>query len=332
MIDKLIDAIALDRLGKISDNDSINAWLKTAPKQIESRLAERPHGELEGWLAEVDQLPTIPATKIDLNQATVSVHGKTPVPSPELEALKTRLMTLHPWRKGPFNIHGLKIDTEWRSNWKWQRIAPHISPLKGRAILDVGCGNGYYGWRMIGAGAKLVIGIDPTLKFVAQFWAIRHFLGDHWPHILLPLGIESLPGNLEAFDSVFSMGVLYHRRSPIDHLLELKAALRPGGELILETLVIDQPLGNVLLPEGRYAKMRNVWFIPSPDDLALWLKRVGFKNIKRVDMTPTGVEEQRPTEWMTFESLPDFIDPDDHSKTIEGYPAPLRATFVATRA
>ena len=56
------------------------------------------------------------------------------------------------------------------------------------------------------------------------------------------------------------MGVLYHRRSPIDHLLELKGCLQTGGELVLETLVIDGGLGEVLVPENRYAKMRNVWF------------------------------------------------------------------------
>jgi tRNA (mo5U34)-methyltransferase len=48
-----------------------------------------------------------------------------------------------------------------------------------------------------------------------------------------------------------------------------------------------------------------------------------------VDISTTSIEEQRSTDWMTFESLEDFLDPNDHSKTIEGHPAPTRAVFLA---
>ncbi len=148
-------------------------------------------------------------------------------------------MQLHPWRKGPYEICGIPIETEWRSDWKWERLQPHIEPLADRLVLDVGCGNGYHGWRMLGEGARLVIGIDPTQLFVMQFEALRHFLGSQHPLRVLPLGIEDLPANLQGFDTVFSMGVFYHRRSPFAHLAELKGALRKGGELVLETLVIE---------------------------------------------------------------------------------------------
>src|SRR5512139_2504284 len=132
-----------------------------------------------------------------------------------------------------------------------------------------------------------------------------------------------MPQNTRAFDTVFSMGVLYHRRSPFKHLAELRGALRPGGELVLETLVIEGGENQVLVPEGRYAKMKNVWFLPSPQTLVSWLHRAGFRNVRVIDVTPTTSEEQRTTDWMRFESLIDFLDPNDHSKTIEGYPAPL---------
>ncbi|KAG1707730.1 tRNA U34 carboxymethyltransferase [Nymphon striatum] len=121
------------------------------------------------------------------------------------------------------------------------------------------------------------------------------------------------------------MGVLYHRPSPIHHLQELKSFLRSGGELVLETLILEGEGTEVLIPEDRYAKMRNVWFIPTTAVLVRMLERVGFINIRVVDVNKTSVEEQRSTEWMTYESLPDFLDPEDSNKTIEGDAAPVRA-------
>lgn len=146
---------------------------------------------------------------------------------------------------------------------------------------------------------------------------------------MLPLGIEQVPPKLHAFDTVFSMGVLYHRRSPLDHLQELKDCLRPGGQLVLETLVIEGKQGDTLLPEGRYARMGNVWFLPSCDTLLSWLRKLGFVDAQLVDVCVTTTEEQRSTEWMTFHSLADFLDPEDTSKSIEGYPAPRRAIVTA---
>ena len=306
-------------------------WSASLQEQLDLYFRQHLHGEFHEWMNTVAKLPEIPAQRIDLNRARVGVSSGTPRDSVTLATVEKLLRTLHPWRKGPYNVHGIRIDTEWRSDWKWDRLEPHILPLQGRVVLDVGCGNGYHCWRMAGAGAKLVIGIDPTQRYLAQFLAIRHFLGEDWPVYLLPFASEALPPDLQAFDTVFSMGILYHRRSPIDHLLELKGFLRSGGELILETLVVEGPEISVLVPERRYAKMRNVWFIPSPVALATWLKRCGFRQVNVVDVNVTSLDEQRSTDWMRFESLSDFLDPDDRSRTLEGYPAPRRAILTATK-
>ena len=183
---------------------------------------------------------------------------------------------------------------------------------------------------MLGEQARLVIGIDPYLLFVMQYQAVRSFIGDV-PAYVLPLGIEAIPDNLVGFDTVFSMGVLYHRRSPFDHLARIKELLRVGGELVLETLVVEGDQTKILVPQGRYAKMRNVWFIPSPAALQQWLQRVGFKEVKLIDVTPTTSEEQRSTPWMRFESLANYLDPNNAALTIEGYPAPKRAILTAKR-
>ena len=125
------------------------------------------------------------------------------------------------------------------------------------------------------------------------------------------------------------MGVLYHRRSPMDHLQELKDCLRPGGQLVLETLVIEGRQGDTLVPEGRYARMGNVWFLPSCGTLLGWLRKLGFVDPEVVDVAVTSTDEQRSTNWMKFHSLKNFLDPEESSKTIEGYPAPMRAVVTA---
>ena len=247
------------------------------------------------------------------------------------------LQKFHPWRKGPYDLFGINVDTEWHSDWKWNRIQPHISSLKNRSVLDVGCGNGYHMWRMLGEGARLVIGADPSQFFLMQFQIIKKYIAtarQELPVYLLPFKAEELPAfNYEyqgrGFDTVFSMGVLYHRISPIHHLQELKSFLRPGGEVVLETLIIEGDDNNVLLPEDRYAKMRNVWFIPTTELLIRMMQRAGFKNCKVVDVNQTSMKEQRSTDWMKYESLADFLDPDDANKSIEGYPAPKRVTVIA---
>lgn len=316
-----------DRLVAALRDHGLDAWADVVPRQLALALGERRHGDLDRWLATVAALPMPPVDQVSLDGAVITVSGRSS--DEQRKALHAGLQQLKPWRKGPYRLHGVDIDTEWRSDWKWDRLTPHIRPLAGRRVLDVGCGNGYHCWRMAGAGASLVVGIDPTQLFMAQFLAVQKFVGADWPVHLLPLGIEDVPAGLQAFDTVFSMGVLYHRRSPIDHLLELRETLVPGGELVLETLVIDGGEGRVLVPAGRYAKMRNVWFLPSPPELVRWLQRCGFRSVRVVDVTPTTIAEQRATEWMVFESLADYLDPQDSRRTIEGYPAPVRAIVLA---
>ncbi|WP_101759861.1 tRNA 5-methoxyuridine(34)/uridine 5-oxyacetic acid(34) synthase CmoB [Oceanicoccus sp. KOV_DT_Chl] len=310
------------------DNKAIQQWLPQLPAQIERGLDQKRYGDLPRWQAALEGLPDWQPQAYQLDQAAITLKVATELNDEQLSQLKQQLQGLHPWRKGPFNFFGVHINTEWHSDWKWDRVKDHIAPLSGRKVLDIGCGSGYHCWRMRGAGAELVIGIDPTPLFVVQFFSLQKYIQD--PAVtVLPMGIEHLPEKMRYFDTVFSMGVLYHRRSPFDHLIELRDALISGGELVLETLIIDGGAGEVLVPSDRYARMGNVWFLPSCATLQGWLQKVGFKDIKIVDVNTTSIEEQRSTEWMTFHSLEQFLDPQDHCKTIEGYPAPKRAVLTA---
>ncbi len=314
-------------LYEMLQDTAVSTWVPELKTAVTNAFQQNNHGDMERWLTALNNLPQIIPSSLNLKDK-VQIGSADDLTMAQQRQLEHNLRQLHPWRKGPFDLFGLHIDTEWRSDWKWDRLKDAIAPLDGRIVLDIGCGNGYYCWRMLGANAQLVIGLDPFWVYVMQYFAVHTYIKEA-PAFVLPLGIESLSENLRGFDTVFSMGVLYHRRSPMDHLLQLRDALHKNGELVLETLVIDGKLGDVLVPEGRYAQMRNVWFIPTTDTLISWLRKCQFKNIQLVDVTSTTSSEQRTTDWMTFQSLSDNLDPLDPTRTVEGHPAPKRAIITA---
>jgi len=301
---------------QLQDSD----WSELAELGWQS-LKATTHGDLQYWLETIKALPEGDGYQ-QLN-LDAPILGN-PVSDPA--QLHQHLFKLHPWRKGPLELGGIRIDTEWRSDWKWQRLDPHLD-LNGKSILDIGCGNGYFGLRMLAAGAQMVVGIDPTLVFVMQ-WLAMQKLGPGLNNFVLPLGIEDLPVDTPGFDSVFSMGVLYHRRNPVEHLEQLKKLTRPGGQVILETLVLEDEGKKTLYPEHRYARMRNVHAIPSLTVLREWLEAAGLSDAQLLDVNKTSTDEQRSTEWMTFESLRECLDVKNPSLTVEGYPAPVRAALL----
>lgn len=322
----------LDTLWPKLKNTPLESWIIQISPLVDEALNPEANGNLTRWLAALQAIQQFnQAEKSDLTQSAIGAWSED-FNDNQRQQLEQGLRALMPWRKGPYDLQGVYIDTEWRSDWKWDRVYPHLASLKDRTILDVGCGSGYHLWRMTGAGAGLVVGIDPSLLFMAQFLAVRQFIGEK-PTYFLPLPLEALPESKfgGGFDTVFSMGVLYHRRSPIDHIDDLKRQLRSGGELVLETLVIPESYGQILLPDDRYAQMRNVWFLPSVKELGHWLTRCGFENVRCVDLDQTSTDEQRTTDWMQWNSLKDFLDPTDPNKTVEGYPAPLRAVMIANK-
>lgn len=311
-----------------SDCDTLGLfdWKGALSSLLEERTSDQAHGDLAKWKEIVRQLPTAPREAIPADAEVVAISGDG-VSTEETARIQSLLKGLLPWRKGPFNILGVDLDAEWRSDLKWNRIRRSIEPLDGRNILDVGCGNGYYAFRMKSAGAARIIGVDPTILFICQFLALIKMSGVKSVYAL-PLRLHELPTGSQAFDTTFSMGVLYHQRDPIEHLTQLRNTLRPGGEIVLETLVLPGDKPTVLRPEGRYARMRNVWHLPTVPTLESWLDQAGLKNTRVADVSQTTVAEQRTTPWMPFESLAESLDSDDASLTIEGLPCPTRAVLI----
>lgn len=243
------------------------------------------------------------------------------------ERLYTLAKALKPWRKGPFHLFDLFIDSEWQSFIKWQLLEPHLH-LRDKKIADIGCNNGYYMFEMFAHKPRSITGFDPSGIFRTQFELINHFL--KLPIDFELLGIEDLGEyvqNLgEGFDVIFCLGVLYHRYDPISMLKILSQCLNKGGELILDTLIYESDEELCLCPAQSYAKMSNVYFIPSIATLRGWCERAKLSHFELLALKPTTTQEQRSTEWVDSQSLGAFLNP-SQTRTIEGYQAPVRGYF-----
>ena len=311
-------------------------WVQPHRPALETALRKRTdparHGDLPKWLQAISELPELATAQIELDRSAIRVQGHEPLSQQDSEALENALKKLMPWRKGPYQVFDTFIDTEWRSDFKWERVAPHLADLQHKTVLDIGCGNGYHGWRMLGAGADYVLGIDPSVKFLTQFLAINHYIKCR-EFDLLPLGIEDLPSPFYQFDTVFSMGVLYHRKEPQAHARQLFELTKLGGQVVLETLIVDNnvAIDGFFKPNGRYAQMRNVWQLTTAEKSIELLRNAGYVDARCIDINITQTSEQRQTEWMQFHSLQQFLHPVNKEVTIEGHPAPKRAIFIAEK-
>lgn len=314
--------LLLDRI-KGTSLDALSPFLQ------DSYLQDIRYGDHLRWQKLVASLPVITPSSRDFGSC-IEIGRSNDCNESSMLAIEKALRELIPWRKGPFRLFGIEIDSEWQSQLKWARLADYIAPLDGKTVLDVGSGNGYSTLRMIGAGAELVIGLEPHIPYYGQFSAIKHFIPDV-PAFVLPITLEKMPLPLEEFDSVFSMGVIYHRRSPVDHLLQLSDCLKPGGQLIMESIVVDGSTGYSLMPKERYARMGNVWFIPSTATLCEWLERCEFENVRVIDESATTLDEQRRTDWMPFDSLQEALQNNNAALTVEDYPAPKRAIILCEK-
>lgn len=264
--------------------------------------------------------------QLDRDAITVDLPEAADIPH-----LTTLCKKLSPWRVGPYKLGSLTIDSEWRSHSKWDRIAPLIGDISDKRIADVGTSNGYFLFKILQDNPELALGFDPIDRCWLQFAVLRHLIRE--PRLgFVPTGLSTLEAFPDFFDLVLCMGVIYHQRDPFMACKRLYQSVRPGGRVLLESLTINEPGSHLLVPKERYAKMRNAWIIPTAEALESLLLRAGFTNTTIHRFGPITTSEQRRTEWAPFESLADFLDPTDPSRTVEGYPAPHSAAVVAEKA
>lgn len=298
------------------------------------RVKEIEYQKRFGWESFVecrdllDQLPDLGTLPCKFDQAVVQIGDDLDETDPRRIQLEAAARACMPWKKGPFRLCGIEIDAEWRSDYKWDRLAAALPCQMDKIILDVGGNNGYYGFRLLAQDPKLVVNIDPVPRPYLQWQLLQHIA--KIPNFKCHMwGWQEVSYFENAFDTVFSMGTLYHHSDPIQLLKDHRKALKPGGLLVLESIVIDGDENVCLFPEGRYAAMRNVWFVPTVKAMCNMLVRTKFKDIQVIATNRHEASEQRSTPWNPGHSYENFIDPSNPSLTIEGHPAPHRAIVFA---
>nr|WP_139897108.1 tRNA 5-methoxyuridine(34)/uridine 5-oxyacetic acid(34) synthase CmoB [Campylobacter jejuni] len=222
---------------------------------------------------------------------------------------------LKPWRKGPFKIDDLFIDTEWQSFIKFNILKPFMNEISQKCVADIGCNNGYYMFKMLEFNPAKLIGFDPSIKYRLQFELINALAKTPIKYELL--GVEDLPSYGLKFDVIFCLGVIYHRSDPIKMLKDLKAGLNKNGVVFLDTMYIEDEREIALVPNKTYSKIPNIYFVPSISALKNWCERAGFKEFEVLATKKTDENEQRKTEWIDSFSLENFLDPKDKNLTIK---------------
>ena len=246
------------------------------------------------------------------------------------DIIEQTISVLTPWRKGPFKVGENLIDAEWQSWMKWERLLPALPELEGLKIADIGSGNGYFMFNLAKLNPEMVIGFERSTLAYHQFQFLQRLAQDSRLQMEF-LTSDHLPSFESFFDVILCMGVAYHSRNPLMLMEQLRQGLKPGGLVFLEGQIWPGEGSFCFFNEERYSKAKNIYFIPTLTAFAAWLKKSGFKNVEVISVDKTTLEEQRRTALARFESLEDYLDPDNSELTVEGHPAPIRALLRAEK-
>lgn len=294
------------------------------------RLREKLYLSLfrKHWKSLVHEMQSLTPEKCnyDLGQDAIFIDVKK-----NQQRVNKIIQALIPWRRGPFRFGETLIDAEWQAQFKWNRLKDKIDNLENKNVLDIGSENGYYTLKMLSQNPRIVYAIDPSERAWFQFHLIQNFIQNPKVHFDL-FGVENVDLFPDFFNVVFCMGIIYHQRSPIEMLVRIKSCMQKNGLLVLESMAIPGEDEMALCVPDRYAKMHNVYFMPTASAMVAWMKKAKYKDIEIISISPTNLNEQRKTDFAPWESLEEFLDANDKTKTVEGYPAPIRVAVIGRKS
>jgi len=112
----------------------------------QERLKSLGWKNIQPYWEAIQALPIPQNTHIKLNDTVEMIPNN--FSKEEEQFIYDTAKLMHPWRKGPFQVSKTFIDSEWRSNLKYNLLRPHFD-LKDKIVGDIGCNNGYYLFRMM---------------------------------------------------------------------------------------------------------------------------------------------------------------------------------------
>ncbi len=131
-------------------------------------------------------------------------------------------------------------------------LAMPLRELEGKVVLDVGCGTGRFAEIALKYGAT-VVGVDLSLAVNAAFENV----GRHPRMHIVQADVFRLPLELEAFDLIYSLGVLHHTPNCRKAFEQLPPYLKPAGKVAI-TVYTD----------------RNKYYVKATDFWRRWTTRL----------------------------------------------------------
>ena len=178
-----------------------------------------------------------------------------------------------------------------------------LGDVRGKRVLDAGCGPGFYSEQLIERGAQ-VVAIDASEPMVEL---ARARLGDRCVVQQQMLG-EAMPFDDNSFDAIVCALTIHHVDDRHAALVELCRVLRPGGVLVLST---QHPTTDWLHKGGSYFDVvveTDVWKRPEGNwQVSFWREpltslcdaifRAGFLIERLVEPLPADSMRERWPEY-----------------------------------
>lgn len=147
--------------------------------------------------------------------------------------------------------------------------------LTGKAVLDIGCYDGFFSFEAEKRGALRVSAVDKTLS--SGFMFAHKELNSKVMFSDIDLEYRKL---IFAADIVLSYGVLYHLKSPLKHIYELVYAT--NEMCLLETAISNETNVPVLEYRPNFENDATNYFYPNKAFIELASKEAGFKSCEEI--------------------------------------------------